>query len=114
MRSAGRSAAARTPRQGLRRRRASPKGCRPTPLKSGSALATDYVPDDQTLVRYVKPSHVGRENGVVAMIFPQAFELREDEDYLSAGWLEDCAGSTRALQITACKGQFAAARKVPK
>lgn len=69
-------------------------------------MPTTYVPEEDTLLRHVKPSHVIRaDDGTPEGLFPEAFELRDDEDYLSAAWVESCGGAT-AAQIKTCIHQF--------
>ncbi len=52
----------------------------------------DTVPDDHDLIRYIKRRFLAKNDdgsivvdnsGKPTMVFPQAFELREDEEYLS-------------------------------
>lgn len=85
-------------------------------LIGGSPLPTTYVPDADTLVRYVKPSLVMRnpETGAVEGVFPDAFRLRaEDHGALSCAWLEHYAG-TRSEQLLASIAQFKVALSVKK
>ena len=49
----------------------------------------DKLNDEHTIVRYVKPSQVMTdENEEVVGVFPAAYELREEEPFLSLSWLE--------------------------
>jgi hypothetical protein len=50
---------------------------------------TNYLADDDCVVRHVPFQLIDRDDsGTVRGVFPQAFELRPDEEYLSACWLE--------------------------
>lgn len=58
-------------------------------------MPSDYVPEEHSLVRYVSWSRLRRdaENGDrVIGVLPQAFVLRENEEYLSSTWLEHFTG----------------------
>lgn len=46
------------------------------------------IPDADHFVRHIPGRLVNRRNGVVVGCFPQAYELRSGEDYLSGSWLE--------------------------
>lgn len=81
-------------------------------------MPTTYVPDEHTLVRYVKPRlwFTDPETGLHG-VFPEAFSLRETsgrkEDFLSAAWL-DIHDGDRNAQIAAVKAEFRAAMDVKK
>ncbi|NKJ34089.1 hypothetical protein [Rhizobium sp. SG570] len=52
-------------------------------------MASNYLRDDERIVRFVPWSKLRRdEDDNVIGVLPQAFELRADEDYLSATWCE--------------------------
>jgi hypothetical protein len=81
-----------------------------------SPLASTEIPDADTLARYLKPRQIIRDPETDAPIgvFPDAFRLRDDEEYLSAAWLEHYAGQTAAVQLSATKQAFQAAMNTPK
>jgi hypothetical protein len=57
-------------------------------------MPTTYVPPENQLVRYVPWARLRRdENDNVVGVLGAAFRLRQDEDYLSATWLEFFPGS---------------------
>jgi hypothetical protein len=56
-------------------------------------MATKYLPDGDTVVRHINSQLLVRENDKVIGCFPQAFELRKNEEYLSASWLEYFPGT---------------------
>jgi hypothetical protein len=58
-------------------------------------MATNYLPDDHHVVRHVSGNNVERDGDQVLGIFPQAFRLRDNEEYLSASWLEYFHGSKK-------------------
>lgn len=70
-------------------------------------MPTTYIPEEDRLVRYVKPLLVARdpETKAVLGVFPQAFALREGEAALSAAWAEYYSGQ-RAEQIQAAIAIF--------
>ena len=74
-------------------------------------MATKYLPDADSVVRHINSQLLVRENDEVIGCFPQAFELRENEQYLSASWLEYFSGSTEERMI-AVVAAVAKARKV--
>lgn len=76
-------------------------------------MATVYLPDNDHVVRHVPANLVERdeETGVVIGVFPQAFALRDGEDYLSASWLEHFPGS-RDERVRLTVAAFAAVRNV--
>lgn len=49
--------------------------------------------DDHHLVRHIRESEIDDQGNGRLLAFPQAFQLREGETYLSTGWLEFFAGS---------------------
>ena len=51
-------------------------------------MAIKSLPDADHIVRHVRAQLVEREGDKVLGVYPQAFELRENEPYLSASWLE--------------------------
>jgi hypothetical protein len=66
-------------------------------------MAKNYLPDVDHVVRHVNSQLVERDpdSGKLLGCFPQAFELRPNEDYLSAYWLEYFRGSkTQRLDQT--------------
>lgn len=74
-------------------------------------MATKYLPDADSVVRHISSQLLVRENGRVIGCFPQAFELRENEEYLSTSWLEYFPGSSEE-RMTAVVAAVAKARKV--
>lgn len=56
-------------------------------------MATKYLPDDDHVVRHCASQLLIREGEDVIGVFPQVFELREGEKYLSASWLEFFPGT---------------------
>jgi hypothetical protein len=74
-------------------------------------MATKYLPDADSVVRHINPRLLIRENDRVIGCFPQAFELRENEEYLSASWLEYFPGSAEE-RMTAVVAAVAKARTV--
>lgn len=69
----------------------------------------DPVPADDDITRWVKLRFIARDDtgvpirdakGKIAQIAPQAFELREDEEYLSVTWLQ-CFGADRVTHLPA-------------
>jgi hypothetical protein len=58
-------------------------------------MAKGYLPDEAHVVRHVPAQLVSRDPNTEAVIgcFPQAFQLRPDEEYLSTSWLEFYLGS---------------------
>ena len=74
-------------------------------------MATNYLPDADTVVRHINSQLLVRENDKVIGCFPQAFELRQNEEYLSASWLEYFPG-TETERMTALVAAVAKARKV--
>ncbi len=62
-------------------------------------MATKYLPDEDHVVRHVNSQLLIRDNAdQVIGCFPQAFELRPSETYLSASWLEFFPGTTEQRQ----------------
>jgi hypothetical protein len=57
-------------------------------------MATNYLPDGDHVVRHIPAAQLIRDpnTDIVTGCFPQAFELRPDEEYLSASWLEFFSG----------------------
>ncbi len=53
-------------------------------------MASKYLPDDNHVVRYVPFSKLAtdEETGEILGFLYTAFEAREDEEYLSATWVE--------------------------
>lgn len=49
--------------------------------------------DDHHLVRHIRESEIDDQGNGQILAFPQAFELRQGETYLSNGWLEFFDGS---------------------
>ena len=67
----------------------------------------DPVPAEDDITRWIKPAWVKRTDdgeaertptGEIAQIAPQAFELREGEEYLSVTWLQ-AFGAERQVQL---------------
>jgi hypothetical protein len=57
-------------------------------------MAITYVPPDNHVVRYVPWARLRKdENDIVVGVVGAAFRLRDDEEYLSATWLEFFSGS---------------------
>lgn len=56
-------------------------------------MATKYLPDDDHVVRHINSQLLIRDGDRVIGCFPQAFELRPGEKYLSASWLEFFSGT---------------------
>jgi hypothetical protein len=57
-------------------------------------MARKYLPDEDHVVRHLNSQLLIRDGEQVIGCFPQAFELRPGEEYLSASWLEFFAGTT--------------------
>ena len=63
-------------------------------LKATFGMPTTYLPPEDHIVRYVRSKFLTRdEDGKVITCSPEAFRLRDDEDYLSVDWLEHYDGS---------------------
>jgi hypothetical protein len=75
-------------------------------------MATRYLPDGDHVVRHINSQLLIRDdaNRVIGC-FPQAFELRSSEKYLSASWLEYFPG-TKHQRTVAVIAAIAAARTV--
>jgi hypothetical protein len=69
-------------------------------------MAIKYLPDADHVVRHINSQLLIRDrNDVVTGCFPQAFELRPSETYLSASWLEFFPGKAderRRAVVAAC------------
>lgn len=74
----------------------------------------DALPDSDEVTRWVKPKLLGRDDdgnvvvdgkGRPRLIFPQAFELRDDEESLSVTWLQHF-GATRAVHLPLAADAF--------
>ena len=68
-------------------------------------MATDYLPDDEHVVRHLSPRDIIRDEDTqqITGCFPQAFELKDGEDDLSVNWLEYFDGTEPdQLAATAC------------
>jgi len=78
-------------------------------------VASNNVPENDTLARYVKPSHILADpiSGKIGL-FTDAFKLRPDERDLSASWIEYYSGMNRAEQIAATITAFKSAISVKK
>jgi hypothetical protein len=75
-------------------------------------MATKYLPDEDHVVRHVNSQLLIRDNADrVIGCFPQAFELKPGEAYLSASWLEFFPGTTEQRKA-AVIAAIAAARTV--
>jgi hypothetical protein len=62
------------------------------------------ISDGDHVVRHIKKRWMTNEDGNIVII-PQAFELSENDDgYLSAAWLEHCAGtvSEQLIAVLSC------------
>jgi hypothetical protein len=60
--------------------------------------AQTNIPHSDHVVHHVKPSLLKRDNdnqNVVYGCFPEAFKMRDDENELSASWLEHFSGNRR-------------------
>ena len=57
-------------------------------------MATRWIPDSDTLLRYVRRGQIGRDGEIDG-----AFRLRTDEDTLSTTWVEYWSDLPRARQI---------------
>lgn len=59
-------------------------------------MTITYIPSDHHVVRYVPWARLRKdENSVVIGVVGAAFRLRDDENYLSATWLEFFSGSRK-------------------
>lgn len=78
-------------------------------------MSIEAIPDDDSLLRYVKPKLVIRdpETNEVLGVWPNAFELREGEDGLSAAWIEFYKGDL-ASRLTQAVGVFRSVMDVRK
>jgi hypothetical protein len=75
-------------------------------------MATKYLPDEHHVVRHLNSQLLIRdETDRVIGCFPQAFELRPGETYLSASWLEFFPG-TKHERTVAVVGAVTKARTV--
>lgn len=74
-------------------------------------MAIKYLPDEDHVVRHVSSQLLIREDDQVVGCFPQAFELRPGERYLSASWLEYFPGNLMERR-KAVVAAVAAARSV--
>ena len=72
-------------------------------------MANKYLPDGDHMVRHVPFHHLIRQK--LVGIFPQTFELREGEAYLSASWLEHFDG-TKQERLKATAAAMSAARTI--
>ena len=72
----------------------------------------DQIPDGHSLARLIKPRFVGKsddgnidvdEQGRPVFVFPQAFELREEEEYLSVTSLDLFEGDRNEKLVCAAK-----------
>jgi hypothetical protein len=76
-------------------------------------MAIKYLPDKDHVVRHVNSQLLIRDDatGNVIGCFPQAFQLKQDEKYLSASWLEFFPGA-KGQQVASVIAAMAAARTV--
>jgi hypothetical protein len=74
-------------------------------------MATKYLPDTDSVVRHINSQLLVRENDKIVGCFPQAFQLRPSEEYLSTTWLEYFPG-TPTQRMTAVVAAVAKTRKV--
>jgi len=75
-------------------------------------MATKYLPDSEHIVRHISSQLLIRDdNDHITSCFPQAFELRPEETYLSASWLEFFPG-TKHDRMVAVVAATAKARAV--
>jgi hypothetical protein len=51
-------------------------------------MASRSLSDDDHVVRHLSPSQFDTDASGALLVFPQAFELRTGESYLSTSWLE--------------------------
>lgn len=64
------------------------------------------IPDPDSLLRYASPNRTHQsDDGTPEWLLPQAFELRDSEDYLSLTWVEFFQGS-QDEQIKAAIDEF--------
>lgn len=56
-------------------------------------MAKSYLPDEDHVVRHCASQLLIRDGDHVVGIFPQAFQLKDGETYLSSSWLEFFPGS---------------------
>lgn len=82
----------------------------------------DPVPTEDDITRWIKPSWVKRTDdgeaertptGEIAQIAPQAFELKEGEEYLSVTWLQ-IFGAERAEHMPLAAEAFRQSQKSKK
>ena len=72
-------------------------------------MATKYLPDEDRVVRHVNSQLLIRDAADrVIGCFPQAFELKPAEKYLSASWLEFFPGNRDQRTATTIKAMTAA------
>lgn len=76
-------------------------------------MASSYVPEGDSVVRHCPSQLCIWDEEVMVGVFPQAFELRMDEEYLSTSWLEYFPGS-RSERLKATVKAFSAMRTVKK
>jgi hypothetical protein len=74
-------------------------------------MTTKYLPDADHVVRHLNSQLLIREGDQVIGCFPQAFELKTGEKYLSAAWLEFFPGTVEERKSTVVAA-YAAARTV--
>jgi hypothetical protein len=74
-------------------------------------MPTKYLPDEDHVVRHVSSQLLIRDDEKVIGCFPQAFELKPGEKYLSASWLEFFSGNDDERRRAVVAG-MAAARTV--
>ena len=74
-------------------------------------MATKYLPDTDHVVRHINSQLLIRDGDQVIGCFPQAFELKPGERYLSASWLEFFSGSNEERR-SAVIAAIASARAV--
>jgi hypothetical protein len=67
-------------------------------------MATKYLPDEHHVIRHLRSQLLIKEGDQVIGCFPQAFELKPAEKYLSASWLEFYPGTPRQQTVAVIAG----------
>lgn len=64
----------------------------------------DPIPASDHVTRWIKPKFAPREeDGTLIEIFPQAYELKDGEEYLSVTWLEHFGGDRQSQREAAAE-----------
>jgi hypothetical protein len=76
-------------------------------------MATSYLPDNDQIIRHIPAQLLIRdpETDAIQGCYPQAFQLRPQEEYLSASWLEFFRGNFLDC-LAAVAGAMGRTRKV--